>query len=179
MNNPVEALEELKVTTIKYIETAFGTRSESLNEERRLLLERDGGLFQEPYIEAIPQYKSSQQLKDLPPLNGMSREAQHAFTQLACANLIQYPLYSHQKEMLEQSLKGKHCVVTSGTGSGKTESFLLPLIASIIKEAEQWSPTTPSNSTTYWNPDVKASPPQVHSWGIGLASEAPECAALP
>ena len=37
--------------------------------------------------------------------------------------------------MLKQSLSGKHAVVVTGTGSGKTESFLLPVLAQIVSEA--------------------------------------------
>src|SRR5690606_37786648 len=39
---------------------------------------------------------------------------------------------------------GKHCVVVTGTGSGKTEAFLLPVLARIIKEGTRWPAATGS-----------------------------------
>ena len=36
--------------------------------------------------------------------------------------------------MLKSSLSGKHSIITSGTGSGKTEAFLMPIFAQIFKE---------------------------------------------
>ena len=47
--------------------------------------------------------------------------------------------YSHQVEMLRRGIRrGAPGIVTSGTGSGKTESFLLPLLARIVQEAVTW-----------------------------------------
>ena len=37
-------------------------------------------------------------------------------------------LYRHQEEAVRKSIEGKNLVVTTGTGSGKTESFLIPVI---------------------------------------------------
>ena len=34
---------------------------------------------------------------------------------------------------------GRNVVVTSGTGSGKTESFLLPMLLRLVEEARTWS----------------------------------------
>jgi Lhr-like helicase len=141
MDDPILIFEEIKASALRYIETAFGSRSESFNKERRELLNRDGGLFQEPYIEPIPIYKSAQHLREVvEKLDSLSPQAKEAFIALTKAKLFsgEYPLYKHQQDMLKQSLADKHCVVTSGTGSGKTESFLLPLFASIVSEAERW-----------------------------------------
>jgi ATP-dependent helicase YprA (DUF1998 family) len=68
----------------------------------------------------------------------MSAEAQQLFKEFINKGLISgdYPIYRHQAEMLQKALNGKNCVITSGTGSGKTESFLLPMLADIIAEAE-------------------------------------------
>ena len=143
MKDPTLAFEELKNSVIRYIRTAFGTRSESFEQERLKLLLKDGGLFQQPFIEPIVSYKAGGKLEDLSEnvLVGLSSKAQTAFKKLCGAALFSgdYPLFCHQEEMLKQSLTGKHCVVTTGTGSGKTESFLLPLIASITREAASWS----------------------------------------
>lgn len=46
------------------------------------------------------------------------------------------PLYSHQEFALEKALKGKNIVVSTGTGSGKTESFLMPILAELASEVE-------------------------------------------
>ena len=41
--------------------------------------------------------------------------------------------------MLKRGVQpGKPGIVTSGTGSGKTESFLLPLFAQLTKELDSW-----------------------------------------
>lgn len=142
MNDPVKAHADLSAGVIRYITTAFGTRSSSFERERLALLERSGGLFQEQFIEPIVSYKSSMKIADIPDssFSGLSEDGVAAFKRLCQAGLFggDYPLFSHQKEMLEASLGGKNAIVTTGTGSGKTESFLLPMIASIVREAEFW-----------------------------------------
>lgn len=146
MIDPATAHAELKRSVIRYIKTAFGTRSPSFEAEREQLLVRDGGLFQEPYIEPIISYRSGEKLEDLGEefLPGLTANGATAFKEICRAKLFSngYPLFSHQQRMLQQSLAGKHCIVTTGTGSGKTEAFLLPMIASIIREAADWKAAT-------------------------------------
>ena len=42
-------------------------------------------------------------------------------------------LYSHQAEMFERSLERNNIVITTSTASGKTLSFLLPVIQDILR----------------------------------------------
>src|SRR5262249_26788333 len=43
-------------------------------------------------------------------------------------------LYRHQVQMLRTVLGGRNAVVTTGTGSGKTEAFLMPLLGQLVRE---------------------------------------------
>lgn len=43
-------------------------------------------------------------------------------------------LYCHQSEMFEEALSGKNVVITTSTASGKTLSFLLPVLQQILKD---------------------------------------------
>jgi DEAD/DEAH box helicase domain-containing protein len=43
-------------------------------------------------------------------------------------------LYSHQAEMFESALAGNNVVITTSTASGKTLSFLLPILQEILKD---------------------------------------------
>ena len=74
----------------------------------------------------------------LPGLNERQKELFKSLVQ--CGLIGDYELYRHQTTMLKQSLSGRHCLVTAGTGSGKTEAFLLPLFAQLIKEMPSWAP---------------------------------------
>lgn len=156
--DPISAFSSIKDGILNYIDTAFATASHDLNRERRSLLEEVGsknGLFQEPHIEPILNYKSTQKLEDVTLPFDNDTAAKKAFTDLATAGLIgDYPLYSHQEEMLLESNKGKHCIVTSGTGSGKTESFMLPLLANMVQEAGTWdSATRPCDRAEWYSRD--------------------------
>ena len=52
------------------------------------------------------------------------------------APLLHDPPYTHQADALEATIRdGLSLVVTTGTGSGKTESFLLPILAKLAIEA--------------------------------------------
>lgn len=147
MKDPIGAFEKLQDGIKRYITSAFGTNSPTFEEERKRLLDQDGVLFQTPYVEPTPFYKSGKALSELSEhdLPGLNEDGRRAFKALVGASLFNggYPLYQHQQTMLRESLKGKHCVVVTGTGSGKTEAFLLPALASIIREA--------TNSASKWS----------------------------
>lgn len=45
------------------------------------------------------------------------------------------PLYRHQVDSLRKLASGNNAVVSTGTGSGKTESFLLPLLRELVQQS--------------------------------------------
>ena len=54
-------------------------------------------------------------------------------------------LRAHQAEAVLRSFRpgaadGRNVIVTSGTGSGKTESFLLPVLLRLVEESASWTP---------------------------------------
>lgn len=141
MNDPIGTFENIRDNYILYLKTAFGTQFPGLELERESLLRHPGILNQEPWIEPLPKYTTDRPLADLTEddLPGMSSEAVLRFKELSLSGLVgKYPLYAHQAAMLQRVVAGQNAVVTAGTGSGKTESFLLPLFASLASESMNW-----------------------------------------
>ena len=164
--NPIYAYKEIKDDFLLYIKTAFGTRYESIEKEREELLRTDQVASREPWIEPLPAYENVElgndklRVSTLRPadLPGMSYKAQQLFKDFINKGLIvktgdrlDYPIYRHQAEMLRKALSGQNCVITSGTGSGKTESFMLPMLADIIAEAErEWHSPVSYEENAWW-----------------------------
>ncbi len=153
MLDPVGAFETIRNKFILYIQTAFGTRFPSLEAERERLLKQLGVLNQEPWIEPLPRYEGSGKTiesleqSDMPGMQGDDLER---FKGLVGSGLFRSnELYSHQYKMLNKTLGGQNCVVTAGTGSGKTEAFLLPLFAQLAKEIPSW--VEPGESHSHLN----------------------------
>lgn len=156
MKDPIGSFETIKENFIRYVKTAFGTRFEGVEKERYDLLNYDKVLYRKPWIEPLPDYVSSgKKINDLTAEdlgNALNEAEAKAFKGLVNTGLVgNFPLHSHQAEMLKQALLGNNCIITSGTGSGKTESFLLPLFAQLSKELANWqAPNQKSASVNTW-----------------------------
>ncbi|MES2460786.1 MAG: DEAD/DEAH box helicase, partial [Armatimonadota bacterium] len=164
MHDPVGVFDTIRANFIRYIQTAFGTRFDSIEQERQQLLETPRILCREPWIEPLPSYKPSGKTigtltqQDLP---GLSATQTQLFKDLVCCGLFkplhdgtELQLHTHQYQMLSQALSGKNCVITAGTGSGKTEAFLLPLFAQLACEMQNWPAPDPDparNGAAWWS----------------------------
>jgi hypothetical protein len=141
MHDLVGAYERINQVYRWYIESAFPLRYDTLSEERRQLLSQEGILAQPPLLETVPVYPPSGRdiaaaSKDLLP--------GYEDLQYMAKGLIPEgkELYRHQWESLDEVInKGRDIVVTTGTGSGKTECFLLPLLAELARESKEWDPS--------------------------------------
>ncbi|WP_352404957.1 DEAD/DEAH box helicase [Sporanaerobacter acetigenes] len=131
--------DKLKGRLANYIKAQYFAENELLLEATKDLLTREGVLFQEPYIEATKSYKivsDGFNNADLPD------EIKKYLTLLIDKNLgvFNTPFY-HQVKALEDFYQGKDLLITTGTGSGKTECFIWPILTEIIREAH-FSPQT-------------------------------------
>lgn len=156
VTDPIGSFDKVKKNLVLYIKTAFATRFQSIEEERERLLMGENVMCRDPWLEPLPQYLSSGkrvadiELTDLPMLQLHELER---FKSLVTCGLFSNarPLYDHQLEMLQKVLSGKNSIITAGTGSGKTEAFLLPLFAYLAKESESWaSPGSPEPHSDDW-----------------------------
>ena len=154
MNDPIGTFEKIRDNFLLYLKTAFWTQFPGLERERETMLKKPGILNQEPWIEPLPRYKTGKRLEDLQSedLPATSPDEMERFKTLARCGLVgSYYLYTHQIQMLQRAIAGQNAVVTAGTGSGKTESFLLPLFASLASESRNWqAPNKPHPHVNDW-----------------------------
>ena len=155
MSTAFNVPDHIKSELLDYIDTAFATRIDSFNQARRRLLSSAGVMFQEYLVEPLLPYQKAGSLKSLRPelskaLGGDI--AADAFIQICNRGLFEsdWQLYEHQREMLLASARGEHCVVTTGTGSGKTEAFFLPLFAALAREASNWGAPIAAEANWDW-----------------------------
>ncbi|MGD1467581.1 DEAD/DEAH box helicase [Vibrio harveyi] len=131
-----DTVANLKKSLKQYIEAQYHIRNEPLVEERNLLLEQEPTIVQSPYVEATQVYKVGNVYSAL----DIPKAASSALTQLADLGVGLYPRpYEHQTQALNSFLgeESTDIVVATGTGSGKTESFLMPIIGNLAIEGEE------------------------------------------
>ena len=134
-----QTIVEIREALRDYIEATYHVGHEQLVKDRRRLLDREGVLFRAPYIESTPRYVPGEKFNNLTIPNA----AKDLFTQLSTPDaqgqsVLHNPPYKHQATALEATAGGEtSLVVTTGTGSGKTETFLLPMLAKFAREASE------------------------------------------
>lgn len=134
-----ETIENLHDSLSDYIEATYHISAPSLIAQRQHLLERDGVIHRVPYLESTPKYQTGDTFGSM---IGLPPAAQTLFSRLSSPTddlprLIYDPPYKHQAESLRHNLiDGKNLVIMTGTGSGKTESFLLPILGKFAQEAQ-------------------------------------------
>jgi Lhr-like helicase len=154
MKDPIGIYENLKEQYFKYIDTAFSVDDTEFKAKRKAEYLPEGKdinnvLAQEPYLELIKPYPSSGRkiselsLSDIIQADGSNyfsnQEELELFQNFCLSGLVgEFPLYQHQIDMIKNYALGKNCIITTGTGSGKTESFLLPLFAFLAKQISNW-----------------------------------------
>ncbi|MEH0843120.1 DEAD/DEAH box helicase [Micromonospora sp. CPCC 205711] len=132
-----ETIIKIQEALRDYIEATYHVGHPTLIDQRRALLEQEGVLFRAPFIESTPRYKTDRRFIDL----DLDPEVQTLFASLTSRHgdtspLLYDPPYTHQAQALEWTARdGRSLAVTTGTGSGKTESFLLPMLAKLAAEA--------------------------------------------
>lgn len=81
------------------------------------------------FLEFNHKYKSGAYLKNI--------QNSHHLLEKAFGGLgVDYPLYKHQEQALTKVSEGHNILISTGTGSGKTEAFLLPIINHLLNEVD-------------------------------------------
>lgn len=133
-----ETIREIREALRDYIEATYHVGSPGLVRRRKDLLDELGVIFQAPYIESTPRYTAGTRFAEL-KLPGPAGELLQLMAYPGSGDpLIYDPPYRHQAQALERALgEDRSLVVTTGTGSGKTESFLLPVLGKLAVEAKE------------------------------------------
>ncbi len=156
--NPVTVANELRDSYVGYLTSSFGISDAAMRLQRRFqeLLTVPGRLIAGPFLEATPSYERSPfklanvsgpgkllhdqfhtlyatETTSTSRSTGFGRPSLTATTKSKPRLPGARPLYTHQIAALTRLCESKadespHTVVSSGTGSGKTECFLLPAL---------------------------------------------------
>lgn len=136
MFDPIIVSQEIKNSYIDYITTTFHMADPAYEKELRCELEKEGMVAKGPFLDIGGTFEIGRTLRKLiedgcisPLFEGLEPVAEKD-RELK----LDRPLYLHQETALLRASSGENLIVTTGTGSGKTESFLLPIINHLLQE---------------------------------------------
>lgn len=132
--NPVQFASTVIGQFLRYQLTAFPITDDDLGQQAENLLRGavSTPLVKGPYLSLSKSFRFGPKLQDL---------ADAGTIHPALAGIAEYPsLYAHQHHVLRAVQEGKHALVSAGTGSGKTEAFLYPIIDHCLRARDAGEP---------------------------------------
>jgi len=116
----------------RYLKTTFYFKDPELRKSFEEAL-NSGHLSKGPFIEATPVFKRGKTPRELfHDLLGF--EPDEKFLEAVQGSR---QLYKHQEQAIKKVFQGNNVVVATGTGSGKTETFLYPILLHLYKEFQK------------------------------------------
>src|SRR5690606_16541891 len=132
--HPLSGKKDIESSYIDYLKTSFFINDHRLMRKFESAVNEEDRFAQGPYLEVTAPYQKSKSMLDLindgilsPLFKNVNQEALP----------ITRELYSHQVKAVEKAYHKENFIVATGTGSGKTESFMLPILNDLLKEQEQ------------------------------------------
>jgi DEAD/DEAH box helicase domain-containing protein len=162
--DPIILGDDLLDAYLKYFDTQYWLRDPELMRERRALLMRSGRLLADVILEPVLSYDSNVDFNKLIAKLGLDPEVATVVGKALFGRYTEADKGIFLREHVADAVSAffgaagpNNVVVTSGTGSGKTESFLLPILLSIALEAKKWPKQAQPNRwweapATEWSP---------------------------
>jgi len=132
--NPITAFQGIRQNYLRYLKTTFPIANDGLRQQFWDALEQREVLVKGPILEATPEFEKGASIHQL--VN--DKVLNPRFADL-CNEQLPYDrsLYFHQEKAVRKSVfEKRNMIVTTGTGSGKTETFLLPIINHLLEEQD-------------------------------------------
>lgn len=123
----------LKDVLQQYIEAQYHIKNIQLINKRKALLGTPGIISNQPYLEGSKNYKTCNGYVVPGLSNDVSKLLQKLSETPNITGVFSTP-FTHQIQAIKSfAVDGDNIVISTGTGSGKTESFLLPLLSKLTQ----------------------------------------------
>lgn len=129
--DPIKTFQALKDSYSEFIDAQFTFRNEQINLAAKKAINNECELLKGPFINVHMPYAGSNTLEDLVKQGILNKNIKNAFTE---KEYSVYKRYNHQEKAIKMIAQGKSVIVASGTGSGKTECFFIPIINELLTE---------------------------------------------
>src|SRR5262245_4973817 len=113
----------------RYLRTTFYFRDPDLRASFDRALQ-EGRLSKGPYLEVTPAYRRGREPRILFP-EAIGKPVDAGMLAALDGDRL---LYAHQEDAVKRVAAGRNIVVATGTGSGKTECFLYPILLHLYRE---------------------------------------------
>lgn len=138
--NPIAAARTIEESYREYLASTIHFDDANLQGQLEELLGRPRFLSKGPFLEAAPPYEQGLSARELVAEGVLCP----SILDLAAGDASKFdpdrPFYTHQVAAMRRAREGKNYIVVTGTGSGKTECFTIPIIDDILREFAQTGP---------------------------------------
>lgn len=130
--HPLETAKQIEGSYKRYLKTLLAPRDEGLAAAFDAEIDASRLLTKGPILEMTPPYETGATCRQLIDEGVLHPD----FVAAHGSSLsLDRPLYIHQESAIRKFVNGRNLVVSTGTGSGKTESFLIPIMNTLIAES--------------------------------------------
>ena len=138
--HPLDTTRDVRNAYLRYLKTIKPFQDDVLRAEFAQAIEAPDMLVKGPLIEISQPYRPEASIRTLVEQGNLSE----LFEKL-CSEALPYDrkLYAHQVKAIQKAVAGRNLVVSTGTGSGKTETFLIPVLNHLLREEENGSLNKP------------------------------------
>lgn len=121
--------ESIRQRYENYLKTSFYFKDPDLRASFQAALQEEASLLKGPYSEPARHFRTGVSARDL------ARECFPGTVGELLPALMEQPLYVHQEHAIRVAhVESRNIVVATGTASGKTESFLYPILLELYRQ---------------------------------------------